>query len=329
MAAKQKKIAVLFAGGSTVTVNNNKDINVVNEVADVPNWLSDLPEMSLLAECMPIFISGENSHFSTNTISAIVESIKKNSSKCDGFIVLSSAENLALIGIACEFLLSRIKKPIILTGSRFNPKRVAKEDIRKMVKRGFLGLRSNVINALQIAINNEFLSVAIMFGSRVIKPTHAEIAEASDINFFKSADNTYLGKVDFGVTLNKHAVSAKKKLPEGSLSDNVVIADYRNLLLSGDGFLFTSKKSKDVVLLIRIHGNSIVDKEAVNQWIKNYKAVVLHSEERSFGSDSAIRVSGLTWNSAIIKTLWAASIVKSDEQLKKMLKENFVNEFLA
>ena len=320
-----KKISLLLASGTTLNANANKSTFFVNSEDDISKWLSAMPELSLLANIQAEFIHGEDKALGIDSIETIVQHLARMRDEADGFIVLVRANRLIYTAVSAEFMLQGFGKPIIFTGSRYAPQDIAANEIKKLIKMGHLGLRSNLINAIQVSLANDFPVMGIMYGNKLIKPTHAEISDFQAMNLFKSVDNSYLGKIDFGISLNRKVAIAGKPMFYSYLSRDVAVTNSESLPL-----LLASeiKSTLFKVLLVRMKENEILAPDMIIELRKRFKIIVLFNERRLVDQRGVISISNMTWDTAQIKAFWADGVAKSPEEFEELMKRNVVNEFI-
>ena len=319
----KKRILVLFASGSVLSSRRNTSIFFVDSTQDIDKWLAEIPEVSLLADIHPLYVVGESDQFTDRTVEQITSFLNENHDNYDGFVVLVRADRLVRTAVIAEFLLQGFGKPIIFTGSRRVPEKISVRAIAQIIKAGGLGLRSNLINAVQIALSKDFPVIGIMFGNKLTKPTRAEVSDFQAINLFKSVDNTYLGKVDFGISLNRKThVSADRKT-YAHLSRVVAVTNFESLplLLASD-----MKQDRFKVLLVRLRENEMLSVDAVIELRKRFEIIMEFNERRINDQRGVIGICGMTWDAAQIKVFWAHAVAKSAEEFSDLMARNIVGE---
>lgn len=326
MVRRRKKIGLIFASGSLISIRGNKTVFFVDQEKDMLRWLSEVPEISLIAEINPFFIQGEDDAFTLNSIESMARMIAKNRDSFDGFVVTVRAEHLVQAAVAVEFMLQGAGKPIIFTGSRYSPEAIAEQDTRRIIKIGGLGLRSNIINATQVAASQDFPTTAIIFGNKIIKPTKAVYGDFYSMNMFKSLDDDYLGKVDFGITIHRGKVSSSQVNMQTKLSRDVAVV-CKSIFASHDRQLLGGVKNADV-LLMHVHENEKLDFKMLEDLREKYAVVLLFNEYYVLDHHGAILLSKMTWTTAVIKALWAREAAKKNDEFISMMRQPVINEFL-
>ncbi len=210
MVKKNRKITLLLAGG-TVLIDKNKRLLTVNSEADIAPWLEQMPELNLFGEIEPVFVAGEDDVLNFGHYEKMAQAIIERLEQSNAFVVVSRTDQLLLAANALSFLLQNIKKTIIFTAATKSG--TGLQDKKNILsKKNDFGLRSNLINAFQVA-EYPLPSPAIMFGTRLIAAVKAAPDYNSEINIFLSQDNNYWGRVDFGISvkagLSYHSGPAK------------------------------------------------------------------------------------------------------------------------
>ena len=192
-------------------------------------------------------------------------------------------------------------------------------------KFGGLGLRANLINALQIA-DQALPGPAIMFGSRLIPANTAIYQQAGDINPLASLDGSYWGKVDFGVNVKSGLAysSRKSNIYRKIAADILVLEDLPGVPWSLD----KEQLSKYKAIFIKVKPFQALDidkQKQIGQW---KKPVVLYNQQAVTGIKGAIAISSCTEQAAIVKTMWAAAHHAKLLDFKVAMQQNIIGEFL-
>jgi L-asparaginase len=149
----------------------------------------------------------------------IVEIIKKNYSKVDGFVILHGSDTMSYTASALSFMLENLNKPVILTGSQL-PIGTIRTDGKE-----------NLITAIEIAAAKEkgkpiVSEVCIYFEYQLYRGNRTHKFNAEHFQAFQSPNYPVL--VEAGVHL-KYNLSALKKtdtknlIVHTSLNPNIVI----------------------------------------------------------------------------------------------------------
>lgn len=185
MVKARKKITLLLAGG-TALLDQNKRLLTVQNPEDIEAWLKQVPELGLLADIEPIFISAEDDIVTPQHWQAMAKNIIQRLDSSSGFVVVSRADQLTMTASALSFLLQNIKKTIVLTAAvRSGTTELKNKNI--FGQKNDLGLRSNLINAFQV-LDYTLPTPAIMFGTRLIPGVRAISDNDEGLNIFASLD---------------------------------------------------------------------------------------------------------------------------------------------
>jgi len=300
MKSKNKKIFLLFAGGTAL---DEKDINgtSVQKEANMAGWLEQVPEATLMAKIEPIFVSKGRSELSGIKLwQRIGQIIFEKAEEADGFVIVTDVESVLNLGIALCFSLKNFNKAVILTSSQITKEAVKLSDwpVKKAKAYGGLGVKANLINAVQI-VNMSLPAVSLMFGNRIINPVKAKRIQTIGLNLFESADNKYLGKIDFGISITEKIQPGQGPIKlRNNFEEDIQFINF----FSGTNF----KKE------INLNAKGIVIKdlpslaELKDADIK--KSALVHSPfltAANSPSEKIFMAHQMTWETAVIKYMWA------------------------
>ncbi len=327
MARFRKKILLLLAGG-TWLLDKNQRLLSIQEASDIPAWLNSLPELSIMADLEPVFISSEEDVLNAVIWEKMAKIILAKQAEVDGFIIVSRNEQLTYTASALTFLLANFAKNIILTSSYLSGLewQQDKEYLVKIKnKYSGLGLKANLINAIQ-ALDYKLPQPAIMFGTRLLAAVRANFEPNSDLNLFSSLDNNYWGRVDFGVNVKTNLPSYKINLPNyNKLQAEILILNN----VSGLPWLFSKAEVKRYkAIIIKGETGSILEPDKLKQ-IKDWaRPIVLYNFTDYHPQANVFFINNCTWSTALIKTMWLAANVKSNLEFGKLLNKNLIGEYL-
>jgi len=326
MVKKKEKILLLLAGG-TCLVDKSGHILAVKEKSDIHTWLKVMPELNILADIETVLVSGEDDIIGIDTWQKLADLINKNLMEADAFVIVTKIDQIIATSLALNFLLQNLQKNIIVTGSQVSGSAFLdkKERISQLYdKQGGLGLRTNLINALQSA-QHALPGVAIMFGTRLIAATKAVYRYDNPINPLASADNSYWGRVDFGVNVQanlKH--NSYPAIIYKDLSAKVlVIDDWPSVPW------FFSKKDIDnyQAIVIKVSPYQPLESNKQKQ-ISNWGLpTVLYNYQAVPPVKGTVAISGCSAEAAIIKTMWAIANHKQLGDFANIMQQNIIGEF--
>lgn len=321
---------MLFLAGGTLLLDKASRLISVLDQDDIERWLSEMPELNILSEIEPVFIAGEDQVIGPKIWEQMAQIISKNVNQADGFVVVSRPEQIIYTSLALGFLLPNFQKSIICTsskigGTEWHDKKVVIAQLKN--EQGGLGLRSNLINAVQVALQN-VPGPAIMFGTRLIPAAKAITNFSDSANPITSCDNTYWGKVDFGVSL-------RLSLPKSFGSPKIFTSLSSDVLILEDlpGISWRFEKNdllKYQAVLVKLSDSHCLDPEKIKLLISWQLPVVLYHQEQVLTHfESSVSLSDCTFYVAAVKTIWAASNFKKKADFIKAIKQNVIGEFVA
>lgn len=176
-----------------------------------------------------------------------------------------------------------------------------------------MGLRANLVNAIQIAAQ-ELPAPAIMFGRSLIWGIKAHHQIEQDRHIFSSVDNDYWAKVDFGITMKsglKYAIH-KPNIFEKINANILVMED-----IEGLPWVWTQNNLKDYQAVVVKTRSQEIDKSKIDKIKKLSIPVVLYSKQALLINKEGITLSDCTWPTAIIKTMWAVANSKTKKDFEK------------
>ena len=142
----------------------------------------------------------------------IARSIARNYEHYDGFVVLHGTDTMAYTASALSFMLQKLSKPVIITGSQLPIGEVRTDG------------EENLITALQIAAARDVdgrptvQEVAILFENYLWRGNRSTKRSADHFNAFKSNNYPHLAKIGLGIMYDHDALARN---PEGELEANL------------------------------------------------------------------------------------------------------------
>jgi L-asparaginase/Glu-tRNA(Gln) amidotransferase subunit D len=327
MVKKNKKIFLILAGGTCI-LNEQGHILSVQSVDDINDWLEHMPELKILADIEPIFVSGEDELLNADTWQKIVAIISKKEKEAAGFVVVSKIDHLVNTSLTLSFSLQNFKKTIVCTASQVSGTSfIDKKEVINNLKNkyGGLSLRANLINAIQIA-QQPLPAPAIVFGTRLIPATKVIADLISDTNVFSSIDNDYWGKVDFGINVKSNLKYNKQssKIYTDKLANILIIED-----MPGTPWVL-DKKSLDFYdgIFVKVSPYQNLEEAKQDQISKWKIPTVLYNYHLTSPIKGAVSISNCTKNTAIIKMRWALSQKIKNKNFENLMTQNVIGEFL-
>jgi len=312
MKYKGKKIALLFAGGTTITEKGIVGSTVNNE-RDIDNWLAQILEISLMAEIIPIFISSKSD--GVELWKKIGQVVNNNIDKVDGFVLTLDVDSIITIGSALSFSLQNLNKPVIITGSQITKETIKLNNWQEIKKKSYggLGIKANLINAVQLA-TMEAPAVLVMFGNRIIRAVKTTRVYSIGLNIFESIDQKYSGRIDFGISLSEKFVTSNKKIELiNEFKKNIDIINYFS------GLEINTSSKKEGVILKNLSNLELVPKKIKQPFIVYNRYLVLENN---------ILVNNMTWETTVVKFMWALGQTNDKKKINELMKKEICKEFI-
>jgi L-asparaginase len=201
----RKRVYVIYTGG-TIGMRRRKSV-YRPEPGYLQQQLSDVPE--LRHSSMPTYTIHEYDPLldSSNMTPAewvkIARDIETNYDRYDGFVVLHGTDTMAYTASALPFLLSGLRKPVIITGSQI-PLCEIRNDARE-----------NLITSLMIAANHPIPEVCLYFGGKLLRGCRSTKVSADGFAAFDSPNFPHLGEVGIDIEINWDLV---REAPRGTIA---------------------------------------------------------------------------------------------------------------
>jgi len=328
MAKKSKKRILLLLAGGTCILDKQGHIFSVNKKDDIYPWLRQMPELGILADIETEFILSEDGDITPKIWEEIARVIDANVLDYEGFVVVSKIDQLINTALAVNFLLQHFDRSIIFTssyvsGSTFSDKKSMISQLSH--KHGGLALRTNLINSIQIA-DRPLPGAAVLFGTRLIPATKAILDPKGEVNLFDSIDDDFWGKVDFGINL-RSGLGMPNKSTEIYREISAKVFTFEDL----PGITWDFDKGildKYQAVMLKVSPYQALDPVKQKQIASWSIPVVLHNYLSVPAVKGAVAMSSCTYNSALIKTMWAVANKKKTADFDKLMQQNIIGEFI-
>lgn len=323
----KKRILLLLAGGTCILDKQGNVLSVASR-SDVHTWQRQMPELNVLADIYTEYVCSEDDVVGPKVWEEIARKIEENFLDFDGFVVVSKIDSLINTALATNFLLQHYHKSIIFTSSQisgtvFTDK---KNIINKLKdKNSGFGLRTNLINAIQIA-DQPFPETAILFGTRIMPATKAVFDESGSINLFRSIDEDYWAKVDFGINM-RPGLDVSSKAAEIYKDISAKVFPFKDIP-GTDWNIEKSFLDKYQAVLIEVSPYQELEETKKKKILKWDLPVILYNYINSPFVEGATNLSNCTYSSALIKTMWAAANKKRVSDLPRTMQQNIIGEFI-
>ena len=212
----RKRVYIAYTGG-TIGMKRTRG-GYVPVGGSLQAQMAEMPE--LRHESMPAYTIREYQPLldSSNMTPAewveIARDVEANYDRYDGFVVLHGTDTMAYTASALPFLLSGLRKPVIITGSQI-PLCEIRNDARE-----------NLITSLMLASSYAIPEVCLYFGGKLLRGCRATKVSADGFAAFDSPNFPPLGTVGIDIEVNWDFVRKPngKKLSVHELTKPVVSA---------------------------------------------------------------------------------------------------------
>jgi len=332
MITRRSKICLLFCGGAALSLENK--ILAVTKKEEMKPWLKAMPELNIMAEIEPVFVYGQYaSEITPELWTKLAAEIYKRYHQFDGFVITHGLDTIIYTASALSFIFQDLSKPIVFTGSPL-PSDTQKVKLDGLISdyRG-LGIKANLINAIQVA-TMDIAEVGIMFGNRLVRANLAVKSELPTFNFFDSYAREYLGKVDFGIRLlDKIVKREKRKLKYQPKINKAVCSMQLYPGISPKVFEQMLGQGCQAMIVKTYHSNLFPDnfqpilKKARqnNIPIVAYNPFSLDIKKKKL---EYISINEMTFETTLVKLMWALSQVKTIEEVRSLLKQDVAGEIV-
>lgn len=296
--------------------------------------MKEVPELNIIADIEPHFVFGDNASEVTPQVWVdLAKKVAEIYADVDGVVILHGIDTMIYTGAMLSFMLQNLAKPVVLTGSPLIGQMKSSADLAGSVPDyRNLGIRANLINALQLA-TMDIAEVVIAYGSRITRANQTIKSIYPSINFFEPYGEGLLGKVDFGIKLFDHTrkrSKAKLKL-ENTIDDR--LCTMRLTPISRAEPLGALLSGPCRALLIRTYGTKLFP-DSFTPYLrlaleKGVPIVAhnLYAVPKSRDRDEFIVVNNMTYESTLAKSLWILGKKISSQRFREFMYTNIAEEF--
>ncbi len=189
-AASKRKVLLLFCGG-TISMSKDAKTGALDVAHGADQFFKIEPRIVEIAQIDVRFVDNLDStdmiHRQWERMVDIIDEEYKN---YDGFLITMGTNTMAYASSAVSFALTGIGKPVVFTGAQI-PAEVISTDGR-----------NNLVNALRVAAM-DLGGVFLVFGSKIILGCRAKKYSESDLDAFKTFNDSDFAEISIGIKINK------------------------------------------------------------------------------------------------------------------------------
>lgn len=334
------KVLLIYTGGTIGMMQDPKTGHL--KPFDFKHLTDQIPELkkfdvqlSAVAFANPI----DSSDMQPFVWVEIAETIEKNYSTYDGFVVLHGSDTMAFTASALSFMLEDLNKPVILTGSQL-PIGTIRTDGKE-----------NLITAIEIAAAKQnrkpvVPEVCIYFEYQLYRGNRTHKFNAEHFQAFQSANYPVLAEAGVHLKYNHSAirkVNSKKLKVHKSLDENIAILKmFPGISKNAVEAVLNTKKLKAVILETFGSGNATTQKWFIDALKKAVeKGIVIlnvtqcnagaveqgkYATSASFNRIGIVGGSDITTEAAVTKLMFVLGMTKDKKVIKKMLSTSLRGE---
>ncbi len=313
-----KRVLFIATGGTIACCQGENGLSPEYGAAEL---LSRIPVLPCEVKFIHPF-SLDSTNMSPENWIQIAGLIKENYNNYDGFVISHGTDTMSYAAAALSCLIRNSGKPIILTGSQ----RTMNENNSDAPK--------NLYDAFTCACSDALKGIFVVFFGRIIDGKRARKIHTHDFDAFRSVDFPDIGSVSNGTV----TVEVAEKNPD----ENVVFYDKMDTsvvvvkLIPGEpSSVFSVCKNCGAVIiegygtggLPDMYEKNIAELTRLGVYIVMTTQVPLGGSELerySVGAEAMrkydlIEASGMTAETASMKTMWALAYSSSKKEFKKLL----------
>jgi L-asparaginase len=206
----KSKVMIIYTGGTFGMAHDSHGVLVPFDFALILEHLPALRNLSLELTVISFNHPIDSSNIQPSHWQTIAKIIFENYQENDGFVVLHGTDTMAFTASALSFMLSGLRKPVILTGAQL-PISEPRSDARE-----------NLITSLEIAAakkNEKAMvpEVCIYFGNELIRGNRSKKTESMHFDAFQSENYPPLAKA--GVKIEYNQTMIHQSVAAGSSSE--------------------------------------------------------------------------------------------------------------
>lgn len=181
---RKKKILLLCTGGTIASRQMDHGLAPGMSADDILSYVPSVREQYEIDAVQICNIDSTNMTPAHWTM--IVDAVEKYYDAYDGFVVCHGTDTMAYTSSALSYMIQNSNKPIVVTGAQ------------KPIDLEITDAKTNLIDSIHYAADDESRGVCIVFGGNVIVGTRAKKTRARSFNAFSSVNFPYVAVIQEG-----------------------------------------------------------------------------------------------------------------------------------
>lgn len=180
----KKRILLLCTGGTIASRQMNHGLAPGIGAEDILGYVPSVRERYQVDAVQVCNIDSTNMTPAHWTM--IVDAVRQDYDAYDGFVVLHGTDTMAYTSSALSYMIQNSNKPLVVTGAQ------------KPIDLEITDAKTNLIDSISYAADEQSHGVCIVFGGNVIVGTRAKKTRAHSFNAFSSVNFPYMAVIQEG-----------------------------------------------------------------------------------------------------------------------------------
>ncbi|MGB4661263.1 MAG: asparaginase [Mobilitalea sp.] len=328
-----KKILMIATGG---TIASKTTPNGLYPELTSEEILEYIPAISNLCEVETIQLCNiDSTNISPNIWIMLVNTIRNNYHKYDGFVISHGTDTMAYTSAALSYMIQDSPKPIVITGAQ------------RPINLDVTDSKTNLYDSFLYAASDLASGVQIVFNGRVILGTRARKTRSKSFQAFSSINYPYLAVIQ-DEHLIQYIHHEKKAAPTFYDKLNPRVALFK-LTPGVDADILSYMLSKNDAVIIESYGVGGIPSlppndyfSVIQYWISQGRTVVMTTQVPNEGSDMSIYRVGhelknkvdileaydMITEAVLCKLMWILGQTVDREEVEKMFYTTVSNDIL-